>query len=943
MYTRLFIFISSILFTVVSSPGQCPDRDSLWTRLIFLRDSAFELSPAEKLKELLVYDARIKTCSYRGDSTQALLMQRIGAMYFYQADFFNAARYMRQAANIIAVNSGKPSVNIRHNIRNYYSLGWIYDSLGNVSGKMKALDSCAAVALRCRSSDIYCIRSLSAIGEYLYDMGDYHRCIEYATINERVAREYAKNGTSKDEQLVGLQYSLWSLFLKINALLVLQDYETAEEMLIARIDECKKNNLKGYLGTIYQQLAKVQLKRGNGGKALLYYNEAFRYEKEAGDNMACMAVLNQIGYEVYFKLFHDANKALVHCRKALFYVNKTSFDNTANVFVSLNAFSNIGNIYASKGLYDYAFIYFQRAFDQMRPGMNERALLNSSAEEFSKNKSVHYLVELLISKGNTFVKLFKASKKPRDLAEAIQIYKVTDQLLDRIKSAQTELESKLFWRSNSRNLYENAIEACFLEGNAVTAFYFFEKSRAILLNDQLAEQRWMGQDDIMKQAQLKKKEARLKTESDTINKVYERYAALQTEMVINKQERDQLLRTIKDRNPLYYQSFIDTGLISLQDVREKILKDHEAILELFYGDSAVYSLLITPKQIFLYHIPKPEFEKTVQRYNYYLSDPVKMNVDYEGYTQTAFHLYRLIFQNNPVPNGRIIISPGGQYFPFESLVMADANQSPAFFLYEHSVSYTYSAGFLLNNFNPISIKTGKNFLGIAPVKYPVAFSLAALPGSDHSLQKISGYFSNAVNQLTTDASRMNFLQQFSQYRIIQLYTHASGSSSKNNEPVIYFADSALYLSDLINEFKPNTRLIVLSACETGTGKIYHGEGVFSFNRGFAALGIPAAVTNLWSVDNISTYKLTELFYKELAKGFPTDVALQKAKLEFLKTASKEKSMPCYWAGPVLVGKTDTIELSKLYPWKWIILFAGIGCFVFLALRKRNLLKFKRQS
>ena len=124
------------------------------------------------------------------------------------------------------------------------------------------------------------------------------------------------------------------------------------------------------------------------------------------------------------------------------------------------------------------------------------------------------------------------------------------------------------------------------------------------------------------------------------------------------------------------------------------------------------------------------------------------------------------------------------------------------------------------------------------------------------------------------------MHQFSQYRIIQLYTHASDSSI-NNEPVIYFADSALYLSDLISEHKSHTQLIVLSACETGIGKIYQGEGVFSFNRGFAALGIPAAITNLWSVDNTSTYLLTELFYKWLAKGLPTDVELQKAKLDFL--------------------------------------------------------------
>ena len=364
--------------------GTMPRPGSLWKRLIFLRDSGFELSPAEKLKELLIYNARIKNCNYRDDSTHALLMQRIGAMYFYQSDFLNAARYMRQATNIITINAGKASVNIRHNIRNYYSLAWIYDSLDNVSGKMEALDSCVAVALRCRSSDIYAIRALSVIGEYWYDMGDYHRCNEYAQINERVAREYATNSHTKTEQLFGLQFSLWSLFLKINALIMLQEFEMAEQMLIARIDECKKNGLNAYLGTIYQQLAKVQLKKTNGERALVNYNQAFKYEKEAGDNIACMSVLNQIGYEVYFKWFHDADKSLSYCRKALTYVGKNKLQNMNDVFVLLNVLTNIGNIYAGKGLYDSAFTYFQFAFDQLKPGMNELELLYGSTDEFSK-------------------------------------------------------------------------------------------------------------------------------------------------------------------------------------------------------------------------------------------------------------------------------------------------------------------------------------------------------------------------------------------------------------------------------------------------------------------------------------------------------------------------------------------------------------------------------
>jgi CHAT domain-containing protein len=67
------------------------------------------------------------------------------------------------------------------------------------------------------------------------------------------------------------------------------------------------------------------------------------------------------------------------------------------------------------------------------------------------------------------------------------------------------------------------------------------------------------------------------------------------------------------------------------------------------------------------------------------------------------------------------------------------------------------------------------------------------------------------------------MQQFPSYKIIQLYTHAADSSSQG-EPVIYFSDSSLYLSELIPEGRTAAQLIVLSACETGNGNYIKVKG-----------------------------------------------------------------------------------------------------------------------
>ena len=216
----------------------------------------------------------------------------------------------------------------------------------------------------------------------------------------------------------------------------------------------------------------------------------------------------------------------------------------------------------------------------------------------------------------------------------------------------------------------------------------------------------------------------------------------------------------------------------------------------------------------------------------------------------------------------------------------------------------------------------KNFLGIAPVNFQAKFNMTSLIGSDISLQALKSNFQNTDCLAFTAASKSNFMQEFPAYKVIQLYTHASDNENAG-EPEIYFADSVLYLSELMSEKKPFTKLIVLSACETGTGEWKRGEGVFSFNRGFAAVGIPSSVTNLWSIDNKSTYRLTEFFYHYLAKGMDMDVALQKAKLKFMETGSQTDRMPYFWAAAILAGKTNAIEFDKHSEWENILPWLGI--------------------
>ena len=536
MRNKLFILALWSLASALSLSGQCIDKDSLWKRLIFLWHSPPN-SPAEQLKELLKYEADIKNCSYKYDSTHAFLLFRVGATCHRQADYIRAVQYARQSINLIMANVAKPSINLKHVIKYYYYLSVMYDSLYLVTEKIKALDSCIAVAARLKSEDLFCIDALYKRTEYFYDVGDYHRCFSYATNCEKLAMEYTGSGLAKDS-ITAAGYATNCFQWKVNVLLQLKNNELAEMLITDKVEEYKKTGTEIYLGTLYHQLAKVQVNLGNYSKAVLYYNQALKYAQKFKFHINCKNILSDLGYNVYFKKYNDWDKAFITYRKALTFTSKDKSLTRDDAVESLSVMGSIANVYVKKGLYDSAFHYFQLAFDQVKLGANETVLFYSSLDDFFQTKRIYYLTDLLVDKGDAYKQQFSSTGQLNFLQQAIRVYKTTDRLLDRIKSEQSALQSKLFWRSDTRRLYEHAIEACYDYGNVNDAFYFFERSRAVLLNDQLNEQRWLGQNDILKQVQIKKKILQKERELSSLKDSSERSGAVQNELFKSQQELD---------------------------------------------------------------------------------------------------------------------------------------------------------------------------------------------------------------------------------------------------------------------------------------------------------------------------------------------------------------------------------------------------------------------
>lgn len=116
------------------------------------------------------------------------------------------------------------------------------------------------------------------------------------------------------------------------------------------------------------------------------------------------------------------------------------------------------------------------------------------------------------------------------------------------------------------------------------------------------------------------------------------------------------------------------------------------------------------------------------------------------------------------------------------------------------------------------------------------------------------------------------------------------------------SDGILQAFEVYGMKLPHTRLVVLSACQTGIERSYQGEGAIGIARSFISAGVPLVVASLWSVDSDSTAELMIKFhnYRKL-KGNTSAESLRNAQLELLNSSDRRNRHPYAWASFVVIG------------------------------------------
>jgi CHAT domain-containing protein len=307
------------------------------------------------------------------------------------------------------------------------------------------------------------------------------------------------------------------------------------------------------------------------------------------------------------------------------------------------------------------------------------------------------------------------------------------------------------------------------------------------------------------------------------------------------------------------------------------------------------------------------------------ADNITNNIS--GYNHSGKKVYDLLKLPSNSVYQNLIVAPDGilNFLPFEALITQESNTTNFakmhYLLNDFRIAYTTSANIYLNS-KPFS-KSEKTVLGVFPVFEKTVFELSY---SKKELASIRSNFKGKYLE-NADARFDNFKNNISNYSILHLSTHASSGDIETPASIKFYDQEILY-SELYN-LNINPDLVVLSACETGIGKLYKAEGAMSVARGFQFAGAQNLLFSLWKVNDYTTSVFMTDFYKNIKNKQTYFEATANAKLDFLndKTIPNAKKSPYYWSSFVYYGSISPEEKSAYYIWSIISLLAVIGLFL----------------
>ncbi len=703
------------------------------------------------------------------------------------------------------------------------------------------------------------------------------------------------------------------LFNPDDALLTLQ---TCEEILSSN----QISNVPKYLASIYTNKAISYYRDKHYNKAILEGKKAVEQCLLAGKREKLAD--NYMNLGVFYNQAYRLDSSTLYLRLAKKLYSELGLGKKLQ-----GIYDNLSDLEFKKGNYHKSIEYDSLAISLL--GTSSFSNLYKQNQILSKKEYLTSFSSVAFS----FLTIFKNQRNVINLNKAYDNFLLSDYLIGLMRQEFQAEASRMSLASYTKPIYEKAIETCYElyqlnheDSLLEKAFEYSEKSRAIVLLDAVRKTKASTHvpDTLIAQekafnlkANYFEKQAAIYEQDKEKKQAYNVYDSI----LFYRRKRQSIVDQIKESTPEYHQLIFEQATATLDNVRQS-LKDNQAFIEYFMGDSSIFTFYIDKeKTLFLKNDNPGEIVNQISQWSASITNQEQsfMKPSYQLYHQ----LIAPVSAKTILPLKLMIVPDEAlNQLNFEVLITKDPGNEriylPTFkdyLLYQHQIGYTFSATSLLENKHH---KGSENFLGIAPeINEGFKFEdnwFDKLNYNTEEVQQIGSLFSkNKIIQ--SDNAMAAFFQQAPNYRLIHCATHALANDQDGDLSFVILGNdenNVLYAKDLY-ALNLNADLVVLSACQTNAGEINRGEGIISLARGFAYAGASSIVTSLWNVREKTNKEIVYHFYQYLKDGKTKDEALRLSKLDYLAGLSREEQIqahPYFWAPLIILGDTNPIKSNQ---------------------------------
>jgi len=808
--------------------------------------------------------------------------RKIGLTYGYIGDYIRSIKYLEES---LKLNSGMDrSIKDVKRISigdTYLSLARVNFVIGNFQEAEQDAFKAISIYRKIENEYLGLLESYLLLGKIRIEEGNIINGLSFIESSLHIAEEKNIN-TSRHYQAIGsafIQESKYEEALKNR----LEALSKAEETAI--IPQIIWMNVK--VGDVYSYI-------GDDKKAESYYNAALSYTSDPGDEamLASPSLQMRLGdvqqaHDLYIKSGSLTGTALASLKLGTLSEKDNKLENAENYFNKSDSIfkiigSNTGQIASELGL---CRIFINN--NQLSRASN----LISRINNLSKNPEIEW--QILFEKGRIY-------ERRNNVLAAYHEYSKSIEIIEKIRGDFSIEEFRSAYMKDKMHVYERLIMLLIdniesglfadLEQPAVeTAFYFAERARARSFLDILGNTKINSKQS--SDTVLLDKEFKLRLQIQKVSKEIE-------SIDLNKTDPKELLKYLDKLNHEYirmldllklsnndYKSLISVEPSRLSEI-QKLITAKDAVIEYWIGEKKLVIWVITNNNITskIFDTGAGIIEEMVSNYRRLIGP---------GSRQRGQHLltdlYNILI--SPIESEidayeslHIIPHRSLHFLPFQALI--DVNGS--FLIEKYDISYAPSSS-VLRHCSLKKHNIANEFLGMALGDISLG-NFSSLPGTKAELKQIIQLYPGASAKYENEASETYLKTMATNYNILHLATHGL-MDSKNplNSYLLMSSDKENDGKLTVNEIfdlNLDSKLVVLSACETGLGHLSKGDELIGLSRAFIYAGTPAIIVSLWQVEDASTALLMTKLHQYYSAGYKIQDALNNAQRDLINNNIK---------------------------------------------------------